>query len=73
MYRPLVVVSLIIVVFCVLTTPFMRNATTATIRMQATNRVTTISTMVKPTFGRSPGTPSVRPFRWSFGGIMGWP
>ncbi len=50
-YRPFLVVSLIAVVFAVLTMPFTRNATIATIRMQATPSVTTVSTMVKPTWG----------------------
>ena len=41
------------VVFVVLTTPLTRNATTATIRMQATVRVTIISTSVNATRGGS--------------------
>src|ERR1022692_2818245 len=40
-YRPLVVVSFMAVVFVVLTTPFTRKETTATIRMHATVRATT--------------------------------
>jgi hypothetical protein len=48
-YRPLVVVSLIEVVFVVLTTPFTRKATTPTISRHATPKVTTISTIVNPT------------------------
>jgi hypothetical protein len=48
-YRPFVVVSLMAVVFAVLTIPLTKNATTATIRMHATPRVTTNSTIVKPT------------------------
>jgi hypothetical protein len=50
-YLPFVVESLIVVVFVVLTTPFTRNATTATIRMHATPSVTTISTRVNATLG----------------------
>ncbi len=53
MYRPLVDVSLMAVVFVVLTTPLTRNATIATIRMQATVRVTIISTSVNATRGGS--------------------
>jgi hypothetical protein len=50
-YRPLVVVSSIDVVLVVLTRPFTRKATTATIRMQATVRATAISTKVIPCAG----------------------
>ncbi len=52
-------VSLIAVVFAVLTMPFTRKATTAIIRMQATPRVTTISTIVNPTFGAFFEAPSL--------------
>jgi hypothetical protein len=55
----LVVVSLMVVVFVVLTMPFTRNATTAIIRMHATPSATTISTIVKPT-GRRPRLPPSR-------------
>jgi sensor domain CHASE-containing protein len=47
-YLPLAVVSLIEVVLAVLTIPLTRNATTATIRMQATPSATIISTNVNP-------------------------
>ena len=52
-YLPFVVVSSIAVVFVVLTTPLTRNATTATMRMQATPSATTISTIVIPFGGFS--------------------
>jgi hypothetical protein len=55
--RPLVDVSLMAVVLVALTTPLTRKATTATIRMHATPRATTISTRVIPCggfFGRMP-------------------
>ena len=47
-YLPLTVVSSMAVVLVVLTTPFTRKATTATIRMQATVSATAISTSVIP-------------------------
>jgi hypothetical protein len=72
-YLPLAVLSLIAVVFVVLTTPFTRNATTATIRMHATPSVTTISTIVNPT-GRSLRVPSsLFPLEWSPGVFMAGP
>jgi len=50
-YLPLVVVSLIAEVLVVLTTPFTRKATTATIRRHATVSATIISTRVIPCGG----------------------
>jgi len=47
-YLPLAVVSLIAEVLLVLTTPFTRKATTATIRKHATVSATIISTSVIP-------------------------
>jgi hypothetical protein len=67
----LVVVSLIAVVFVVLIMPFTRNATIATIRMQATASVTIISTRVKAT--GSLRTPSFSPPALLSGKIMGLP
>ncbi len=56
-YRPLVVVSFIAAVFVEVTSPLIRNATTATIRMQATPSVTMVSTSVNPIRGPlRPGT-----------------
>jgi hypothetical protein len=69
--RPLVDVSLRAVVFLVLTTPFTRKATTATIRMHATPSATAISTSVIPC-GDSfmSAAPLLRPNVYA-GGIMG--
>jgi hypothetical protein len=50
-YRPLVVVSLIAAVFVDETSPLIRKATTATMRMQATPSVTMVSTSVNPISG----------------------
>jgi hypothetical protein len=72
-YRPLVVVSLMDVVFVVLTTPFTRNATTATMSMHATPSVTTISTSVNATLGGFCRSPSFFPPVELFGGFMGLP
>jgi len=47
-YLPLTVVSLIVAVFVVLTTPLTRKVATATIRTQATLSATAISTRVIP-------------------------
>jgi hypothetical protein len=69
-YLPLTVVSLIEEVLAVLTTPFTRKATTATIRRHATPSPTTISTIVNPTGGflcRSASSP--RP-EFTTGSIM---
>jgi hypothetical protein len=69
-YLPLVVVSLIVVVFVVLTTPFTRNATTPTISRQATPSPTTISTIVNPKGSFRRRTPPPRPPELSAGEIM---
>ena len=50
-YLPLTVVSLIVVVLVVLTTPLTRNVATATMRTHATARATAISTRVIPPAG----------------------
>jgi hypothetical protein len=64
---------LIAVVFVVLTTPFTRKATTATIRMHATPSVTTISTRVNATLGGFWRSPSPSLPESSSRGFMGMP
>jgi hypothetical protein len=70
-YRPLAVLSLIAVVFVVLTTPFTRKATTAIIRMQATSSVTIISTIVNAFLDGSCRTAPLSPPVFSSGDVMG--
>jgi hypothetical protein len=66
-------VSLIWVVLVALATPLTRKATIATMSMQATVRVTTISTSVKPTRGGFAPARSLPPKELSSGFLMGWP
>ncbi len=61
-------VSFIAVVLVELTIPLIRNATTATISRHATPSATTISTMVKPTFGGL--RPCALPFLAGLFGLM---
>ncbi len=61
------VVSFMAVVLAVLTTPFTRNITTPTISSETTPRVTTISTIVKPT---GPFLPSLALRKISRGELM---
>jgi hypothetical protein len=70
-YRPLAVLSLIAVVFVVLTTPFTRKATTAIIRMHATSSVTIISTIVNAFLDGSFRTPPLSLPDLSSGVFMG--
>jgi hypothetical protein len=72
-YRPFVVVSLMAVVFVELMTPFTRNATTAIMRMQATVKVTIISTSVNATLGGFLRTPFFSEPELLSGEIMGSP
>jgi hypothetical protein len=67
-YLPLTVVSSMAVVLVVLTTPFTRNATTATIRMHATVSATAISTSVIPCKLSDATAPLACPdlFSWEF-------
>jgi hypothetical protein len=71
-YRPLVVASLMAVVLVVLTSPFTRNATTAISSMQATPRVTTVSTSVKPTGAPFRAPPSFSCRRLLMKRLTGW-